>query len=282
VQQLIESFADRLEALIVHCESAASVIAAPAIGTAPANIIALNDPGGCKNLFCLHPGYGLVNDYQPLAAALNGVVTALGVQSPIFSEPAWRSPSFDAVATDYVDRIRKIQPRGPYHLLGWSMGGRLAVAMAHHLERQGESMGLIGLVDMGALLELEEVSAAEISSLNASMPIYLAAARDLFRSELGLEGGRDEDERVSRTVVDVVMHYRELLRVHRYHPIRSRLHVWWAARALKSAGDLDWGRHTAGGVEVVATLDATHATIIRHPDLAAQLRDLLHLPRCAS
>jgi len=135
---------------------------------------------------------------------------------------------------------------------------------------------------MGALLELEEVSATEISNLHARMPIYLAAARDLFRSELGLADGPAEDERVVRTVIDVVVHYRELLRVHRYHPIRSRLHVWWAAKALKSAGDLDWGQHTAGGVEVVATLDATHATIIRHPDLAAQIRDLLQLPRCAS
>jgi thioesterase domain-containing protein len=31
---------------------------------------------------------------------------------------------------DYVAEIRKIQPSGPYHLVGWSFGGVAAYAIA--------------------------------------------------------------------------------------------------------------------------------------------------------
>jgi thioesterase domain-containing protein len=48
---------------------------------------------------------------------------------------------------DYIEEIRKIQPSGPYHLLGWSFGGILAFAMANRLQHQGEQVGLLALLD---------------------------------------------------------------------------------------------------------------------------------------
>jgi AMP-binding enzyme/Thioesterase domain/AMP-binding enzyme C-terminal domain/Phosphopantetheine attachment site len=100
----------------------------------PASILPLNDLGGLRKLFCVHPGYGLVNEYRATAQELNGVATVYGVQSPIYSEADWRAESFDALALEYVGRIRQVQPEGPYYLLGWSLGGWVAVSMAHHLE----------------------------------------------------------------------------------------------------------------------------------------------------
>ena len=47
----------------------------------------------------------------------------------------------------YVGRIRQVQPAGPYHLLGWSVGGILAQAMAVHLQSMGECVGSLTLLD---------------------------------------------------------------------------------------------------------------------------------------
>ncbi|MGQ3028072.1 MAG: amino acid adenylation domain-containing protein, partial [Ferrovibrionaceae bacterium] len=96
----------------------------------PANILPMNSVGMARTLFCLHPGYGLVGEYRALADALEGQVTVYGVQSPIHAEPDWRAADFDALAADYVRRIRLVQPAGPYHLLGWSHGGLVVAAMA--------------------------------------------------------------------------------------------------------------------------------------------------------
>jgi len=43
--------------------------------------------------------------------------------------------------------IRSIQPHGPYHLLGWSFGGLVAHTIACRLQREGESVALVGIID---------------------------------------------------------------------------------------------------------------------------------------
>nr|WP_281220086.1 thioesterase domain-containing protein [Nocardia sienata] len=43
--------------------------------------------------------------------------------------------------------IRRVQPRGPYHLLGWSFGGLIAHAVAARLERSGAAVGAVALLD---------------------------------------------------------------------------------------------------------------------------------------
>jgi thioesterase domain-containing protein len=53
--------------------------------------------------------------------------------------------------TEYVVDIRGTQPHGPYHLLGWSLGGALAHAAALRLQEQGETVALLAMPDSGPL-----------------------------------------------------------------------------------------------------------------------------------
>jgi myxalamid-type polyketide synthase MxaB len=48
---------------------------------------------------------------------------------------------------DYLSALREIQPTGPYYLAGWSTGGTFAFALAEALERAGEEVALVGLMD---------------------------------------------------------------------------------------------------------------------------------------
>jgi thioesterase domain-containing protein len=303
VQRLIDRFNQQLHKLIDHCAGAerasnreivASLAAHLNMGVRelPGNIVPLNDLGRDKTLFCLHPGYGLISEFGPLARELNGFASVYGVQSPIFSEPAWRAASFDAMAADYADRIRRIQPEGPYHLLGWSFGGRLALSIARHLEARRCDVAFLGLVDIVAPIDRIEVTEAELSRLKADLPAFLAAGREMFRGEVGqiIPGRRTpsgdlmaaDEPRLVDAIVDVVAEHRKLLCDHHYPRIDSRLHLWWAAHPPKTPEDRDWRAYTADGVEDVDTLEATHATIIRHPDLAAQLRAILSEKRPAA
>lgn len=53
----------------------------------------------------------------------------------------------EEMAADYAEQIRSVQPTGPYHLLGWSLGGVLAHAVATRLEELGEEVALLAVLD---------------------------------------------------------------------------------------------------------------------------------------
>jgi len=111
-------------------------------------LLPLNGPvAQCEPLFCLHAGFGTVFDYEPLARRLDGVRQVIGVQCRMLLDKHWQDSSLEAMAQDYAGFIREQQPQGPYHLLGWSLGGPLALLVARVLEGQGQCVHFVGLVD---------------------------------------------------------------------------------------------------------------------------------------
>ncbi|WP_244129089.1 thioesterase domain-containing protein, partial [Burkholderia gladioli] len=105
----------------------------------------------------------------------------------------WSVESFEALARDYVERIRTVQPQGPCRLLGWSFGGRVAVAMAACLEAQGETVDLVGLGDTASHFSLPpsaERDAYHVELLRAHALPRIVAPITLWRaaqSEVGAE-----------------------------------------------------------------------------------------------
>lgn len=57
-------------------------------------------------------------------------------------------PSTIEMMADYsCSAIRALQPRGPYHLAGYSFGGLVAIEVARLLRKSGENVALLGLID---------------------------------------------------------------------------------------------------------------------------------------
>ncbi|WP_308163362.1 non-ribosomal peptide synthetase [Nocardia alni] len=97
-------------------------------------------------LFCVHPAIGLSWCYSGLLAHLPAERPVYGLQAPHVigaSEPG----TLVGVAKQYVAQIRSVQPQGPYHLLGWSLGGLIAHEMAVQLQQQGERVSLLAMMD---------------------------------------------------------------------------------------------------------------------------------------
>ena len=51
------------------------------------------------------------------------------------------------MAAHYAREIRSLQPNGPYHLMGHSLGGWIAYAVAQELTGQGEKVALLAMLD---------------------------------------------------------------------------------------------------------------------------------------
>jgi thioesterase domain-containing protein len=98
-------------------------------------------------LFCAHPMIGLSWCYLALLPHLGGTFGVYGLQARGVRRPEPLPATMREMAEDYADQLRKVQPSGPYHLLGWSLGGNIAFAIAEELERRGERIGLLVILD---------------------------------------------------------------------------------------------------------------------------------------
>ncbi|KAF9394391.1 hypothetical protein CPC16_011446, partial [Podila verticillata] len=110
-------------------------------------LLPLQPKGTRPPLFCIHPGGGLSWSYIGLSRHLGADQPVYGLQDRGFDGTVPLAETIDAMASDYIEHIRRIQPNGPYHLLGWSFGGYVAHSMATQLEQQGESVALLALLD---------------------------------------------------------------------------------------------------------------------------------------
>lgn len=98
-------------------------------------------------LFCAHPVVGLSWCYTGLFRHVGTDHPIYGLQSLGLRRPEPLPATMDEMVRDFTDRIRRIQPDGPYHLLGWSLGGLIAFAIAEELERRGHDVALLAILD---------------------------------------------------------------------------------------------------------------------------------------
>jgi amino acid adenylation domain-containing protein len=98
-------------------------------------------------LFCVHPVSGLSWHYRGLSSHLEADQPVYGLQARGLDGVSSPAPTIEAMAGDYIDQIRRIQPNGPYYLLGWSLGGNVVHNMATQLEQQGERVALLAVLD---------------------------------------------------------------------------------------------------------------------------------------
>ncbi|MCP3401818.1 non-ribosomal peptide synthase/polyketide synthase [Bradyrhizobium sp. CCGB20] len=139
---------DLLQKPTIRALLAGNATAASAVAAAPSALLPLNAVvRGVNRVFCVHGGFGTVFDYGPLARRLEGHRQVIGLQSRMLVDGSWTDSSLEAMAVDYATEIRRMQPRGPYSLVGWSLGGLLASLVAADLERGGERVDRLAMVD---------------------------------------------------------------------------------------------------------------------------------------
>jgi amino acid adenylation domain-containing protein len=114
-----------------------------------AALVPLQPEGQDPPLFLLPGAIGSVLYLQPLAEALGEGRPVLALPTPgLDGRPTLESMT--ELAAHHLRTLRRRQPRGPYFLAGHSSGGRVAFAMAQQLERQGETVARLVILDTSA------------------------------------------------------------------------------------------------------------------------------------
>jgi thioesterase domain-containing protein/acyl carrier protein len=117
-------------------------------------LLPLRPTGTATPLFCVHPGGGISWCYSGLLSHLGPEHPVYALQARSLGRDEPRPTSYEEMAADYVEQIRKVQPEGPYLLLGWSAGGLVAHAVATELERQGQHTALLAVLDAYPVADL--------------------------------------------------------------------------------------------------------------------------------
>ncbi|MGV9409270.1 amino acid adenylation domain-containing protein [Nocardia sp. NPDC003693] len=110
-------------------------------------VLPIRATGTRTPLFCAPPMAGMSWCYAGLTRFLPDDQPILGLQSPALTEADWDPATLRDVVRRYVSEMRKIQPEGPYRVLGYSLGGILAHAIATELEADGQRVDLVAILD---------------------------------------------------------------------------------------------------------------------------------------
>jgi oxalate---CoA ligase len=106
--------------------------------------------GGPRNLFMVHDGDGETLLYLNLARRMPDDLAVFGIEPRRVAAGPLAHTTIEGMAAFYLEEMRKKQPRGPYLLGGLCAGGVIAYEMAAQLERAGESVQLVALLDAAA------------------------------------------------------------------------------------------------------------------------------------
>jgi len=85
--------------------------------------------------------------YVALARRLGREQPVYGLQSKGLHPDRKPTTRIEDMASEYLQELTTVQPEGPYHLGGWSMGGVIAFEMARQLTVQGKSVAPLMLID---------------------------------------------------------------------------------------------------------------------------------------
>jgi thioesterase domain-containing protein/acyl carrier protein/SAM-dependent methyltransferase len=223
-------------------------------------VLPLRTVGAEPPLWWIHPAGGLSWIYMGFMAHLRDR-QSYGIQAREFGgAPA--PESIDAMAVDYANEIVKAQPDGPYGLVGWSLGGTIAHAVAVELQRRGCEVRLLALMDC-APSSYHANSGFDITEDELMQDAF---AQAFFRERLG--DATAEYELILNTSASIAVQHGKLVRDFETPTFRGDMLFFRATLGEWDFSD-HWRPYVRGEVNVV-DVPAAHRDLYQ-PVFAAQI-----------
>ena len=256
------------------------------------SLVVMQPHGDRPAFVCVAGMGGTLTNLRALAALLGDRRPVYGLQPPGAANPEELITCVVALASHYIEHLRREQPHGPYFLGGYSGGGTTAFEMARQLVAAGEDVAFLGFIDSfspalpqrtfaeRAALHARRAAAAGPGYLFDTMRRRLDAERGALRLRMARHLGRVLPDAYRYDAVQDSW----LVAESRYRPeplemratlLRAReesaLSLWSGVRV---DGEHGWGRYLRGGVDV-QVCPGNHTTICEEPNvrvLASRLR----------
>lgn len=113
------------------------------------SLVELQPEGDQPPLFAAHSITGDLLFYRDLVRHLGPRQPVFGFQPPSNGGIVKPFARLDEMAAFYVQLLRTVQPVGPYSLMGFSYGGKVALEMAQQIYAGGDLVNLLAIIDTG-------------------------------------------------------------------------------------------------------------------------------------
>jgi len=164
------------------------------------------------------------------------------------------------MAQFHLDAIRNVQPRGPYALIGYSLGGVVAFEMARRISASGEDVALLAMVD----------SYTHTEPLAFWKRSHLAAAQLRYRVSDLVRSSSNRTVRVPLSLVKERERFSDFLAWIRYRPgfYRGKINFVRAESSHYPDPLAIWPR-LASGFEIETVRGSHHGILRMHSKILA-------------
>ncbi|WP_044596180.1 non-ribosomal peptide synthetase [Burkholderia pseudomallei] len=125
----------------------ASAVARASTRQASSNLVAFRSAGTAAPLFFIHSGLGEIGFVGDLLPGIAPEIPVYGFAAVGFLAGETPHATIEEMAAQYVDAMRRVQPHGPYRLVGGCAGGNIAFEMAHQLIAADETVEFLCMID---------------------------------------------------------------------------------------------------------------------------------------
>jgi thioesterase domain-containing protein len=218
-------------------------------------LLPIRPTGNKRPLFCIHDAGGFSWPYSKLIRHIPAEHPIYGLQARNLTQPAMRPGTVAEMAADYLQIIRKVQPSGPYNLLGWSFGGLVAHAIATKLQSMGEDVALLAMLDSYPV-RVEDLDAMGTDSELVSAQVAINPIMNLL-DVLRREGLTTLKEHHYEAIMDTFKNNTRVMRSFAPEQFRGNLTLFVAMQTEGRPPIENWKPHVAGEIKVHA-IDCAH------------------------
>ncbi len=138
-------------------------------------------------LWLVHPAGGSLVLYEPMAEGLDERRRVLGVEALGLDGATEPARSVAEAADHQVATILAVQPQGPYRIVGYSIGGIIALEVVRRLLERGLDVGYLGAIEAGVRLP-EDEALGRLASYRRSL--RMKGVREIGRRLVASTGAR--------------------------------------------------------------------------------------------
>jgi thioesterase domain-containing protein len=250
--------------------------------------VLMQPEGAGRPVFGVVPAGGTLACYVSLAELMGTDRPFYALQPRNTMQETATARTIEAMAREDLEELQRIQPKGPYALAGWSMGGFVAYEMACLLRDAGEEVELLALLDIG----VPDPNAPSRDPTEAALELG-AQHLDLDLTELGDVTGEERmeaflqlaqrhgrlahevDLRWVRVLADGFRISVEAMQRYRPRPYPGRVTLIRAQEHQENDRGLTqgWDALAQEGVDVY-WVPGTHQSLVRRPQVAEVARRL--------
>jgi len=135
--------------MIYHAPTIAALAALLEQPTTPRvpPLVQLKSGSGQPPVFIAHGLGGSVMDFYQIVKHIQTPRAIHGMQAKGIDGVEEPFDRIEDMARYSLDAVRQLQPHGPYFLIGFSLGGLVTLEMAQQLIAEGETIGLLAMLD---------------------------------------------------------------------------------------------------------------------------------------